>query len=148
MTSCGRREQDQPKEVKEASVTGMRKEEGGVKFSWGGGRGPFPPKGFVPGLWIYLMYVTLGGTRTHGSEVLQSCLSGDRRLTTIPRALGPGSCLLMGRAPHQCRCANCAVLPRGLRIQVQFSLSLKILESTGFCQLGTEIGVVRWSGLS
>lgn len=99
VTSCGRREQDQPREVKEAGVTGMQKEEGGVRFSWGGGRGPFPPKGFVSGLWIYLMYVTLGGTRTRGSEVLQCCLSGDRRLTTILRAVGPGSCLLWDELP-------------------------------------------------
>lgn len=58
--------------------------------------GGTPPKGLLSELCIYLKYVTLGGTRNPGSEVLQTCLFGGRRLTTIPRALGPRSCLPVG----------------------------------------------------
>lgn len=50
------------------------REEGGVKFSWGHGRGP-PPHGPIGSVWTLDLpeVCNPGGTRTPGVGVLQSC---------------------------------------------------------------------------
>lgn len=100
----GRRGQDLFPEVKEDSVTGRwEKIEGERHIHLGRSRGTSPPpKALCLDFeFLWSMEKERGKAGPLGkagllADALQNCPSRGGRLTTVPRAVGPGSCLLMG----------------------------------------------------